>query len=202
MSTICMHVCLVAWLCLTLCDPMNCGPPGSSVHGDSPGKNTGVACHALLQGIFPTQGSNPGLLHCRRILYHLRHQGTPRILEQAAYPISRGTSWPSWAKQKKSSLYNIVISIISFRIFSNLCKLHYVFKYMGRDWENICQIIDIIYHPSKGLKERIVFYILCFSCCLGFTTINTNFYLFKIDCQKQSFFFHCGKIFVLVYICL
>ena len=43
-----------------------CSQPGSSVHGDSPGKNTGVGCHALLQGIFPTQGSNPGLPHCRR----------------------------------------------------------------------------------------------------------------------------------------
>ena len=49
--------------CLTLCDPMNCCPPGSSVHEDSPGKNTGVGCHALLQGIFPTQGSNPCLLY-------------------------------------------------------------------------------------------------------------------------------------------
>jgi len=67
-------LCLVAQLCLTLCDPMNCSPPGSSVHGDSPGKNIGVGCHALLQGIFPTQGSNPGLLHCRQILYHLSHQ--------------------------------------------------------------------------------------------------------------------------------
>ena len=37
--------------------------PGSSVHGDSPGKNIGVGCHALLQGLFPTQGLNPGLLH-------------------------------------------------------------------------------------------------------------------------------------------
>ena len=42
---------------------MDCSPPGSSVHGDSPGKNTGVGCHTLLQGIFPTQGSNPRLLH-------------------------------------------------------------------------------------------------------------------------------------------
>ena len=42
--------------------------------GDSPGKNTGVDCHALLQGIFPTQGSNPGLLHCRQILYCLSQQ--------------------------------------------------------------------------------------------------------------------------------
>ena len=44
---------------------------------DSPGKNTGVGCHALLQGIFPIQGLNPGLLHCRRILYHLSHQESP-----------------------------------------------------------------------------------------------------------------------------
>ena len=46
---------LVAQPCPALCDPMGCSPPGSSVHGDSPGKNTGVGCHALLQGIFPTQ---------------------------------------------------------------------------------------------------------------------------------------------------
>ena len=52
--------------CLTVCDPMDCSPPGSSAHGDSPGKNTGVGCHAL-QGILPTQGSNQcllKLLHC------------------------------------------------------------------------------------------------------------------------------------------
>ena len=57
-----------------LCDPMDRSPPGSSVHGGSPGRNTGVGCHVLLQGIFPTQGSNPGLLHCRQILHHLNHQ--------------------------------------------------------------------------------------------------------------------------------
>ena len=45
-----------------------CRPPGSSVHGDSAGKNTGVGCHALLQGIFPIQGSNPGLQHYKRLL--------------------------------------------------------------------------------------------------------------------------------------
>ena len=54
---------------------MDCSPPGSSVHGDSPGKNTGVSCHTLLQGIFPTQGLNPGLAHCRWILYRLSHEG-------------------------------------------------------------------------------------------------------------------------------
>ena len=73
--------------------------PGSSVHGDSLGKNTGVGCHALLQGIFLTQGSNPGLLHCRQILYHLSHQGSPRILGWVAYPFSRGTFWPgNWIR--------------------------------------------------------------------------------------------------------
>ena len=112
--------------CPTLCNLMDCSPPGSSVHGDSPGKITGVGCHALLQGnlpnpgieprspalqadslpseaprkpkntgvgslcllqgIFPTQESNPGLLHCGQILYQLSHQGSPRILQWIAIP--------------------------------------------------------------------------------------------------------------------
>ena len=46
---------------------------------DSPCKNTGVGCHALLQGIFLMQGSNPGLPHCRRILYQMSHQGSPGL---------------------------------------------------------------------------------------------------------------------------
>ena len=73
---------------------MDCSPPGSSVHGDSPGKNTGVGSLSLLQGIFPTQGSNPDLLHCRQILYCLSHKGSPRILECVAYHFSRGSSQP------------------------------------------------------------------------------------------------------------
>ena len=54
--------------------PLGYSPPGSSVHGISPGKNTGVGSHSFFQGIFPTQGSNLGLLHDRQILYCLRHQ--------------------------------------------------------------------------------------------------------------------------------
>ena len=73
-------LCLVAQLFPTLCDPTDCSLPDSSVHGDSPGMNTGVGNHSLLQGIFPTQGSNPGLQHCRWILYHLSHQGSPLML--------------------------------------------------------------------------------------------------------------------------
>ena len=56
-----MHECKVAQSCLTLFDPLDCNLPGSSVHGILHGKKTGVGCHALLQGIFLTQGSDPGI---------------------------------------------------------------------------------------------------------------------------------------------
>ena len=72
-------LCLDTQSCLTLCDPRDHRLPGSSVHGDSPHKNTGVGCRAFLQGFFTIQGSNPGLPHCRQILYQLSHQGSPTI---------------------------------------------------------------------------------------------------------------------------
>ena len=86
-------LCLVTQSCLTFCDPMGCSQPGSSVHGDSLGKNTGVGCLALCQGIFLTQGSNPGVPRCRQILYCISYQGSPKILEWAASAFSRGSSW-------------------------------------------------------------------------------------------------------------
>ena len=58
------------------------------------GWNTGVGSLSLLQGIFPTQESNPGLLPCRQILYQLSHRRRPRILEWVAYPFSSGSSQP------------------------------------------------------------------------------------------------------------
>ena len=61
---------------------------------NSPSQNTGVASHSLLQGIFPTQGSNLGLPHCSQILYQVRHQGSPSILEWVAYCFSSGSSDP------------------------------------------------------------------------------------------------------------
>ena len=109
---------LVTQSCPALCDPMDCSPPGSSVHGASPGtnsewvacplpgdllnpeieptspplqadslpseppwrpKNTGVGSLSLLQGIFPTPELNWDVLHCRKILYQLSHQGSPRV---------------------------------------------------------------------------------------------------------------------------
>ena len=58
---VCVCVCVCAQLCLTLCDPTDCNPPGCSVHGSFWAKNTGVDCHFLPQGIFLTQGLNPHL---------------------------------------------------------------------------------------------------------------------------------------------
>ena len=70
---------LVTQSCLMFYDLMDPIQPhhGSSVHGDSPGKKTGVSGHSLLQGIFLTQESNQGLQHCRWILYQLSYQGSP-----------------------------------------------------------------------------------------------------------------------------
>ena len=70
------------------------GLPGSSVHGDSHGKNTGVGSCFLLQGIFPTEESNLSLFHYRRILYCLSHQGSPRVLEWVDYLFSSRSFWP------------------------------------------------------------------------------------------------------------
>ena len=67
-------------------------PHGLYSPWNSPGQNTGVGSLSLLQGIFPTQGSNPGLPYCRWSLYQLSHKGSPRILEWVTYPFSRGSS--------------------------------------------------------------------------------------------------------------
>ena len=83
-------------------DSLPAEPPGKP-------KNTGVGSFSLLQWIFPTQGSNPGLLHCRQIHYQLSYKGSPRILEWVAFPFSR-SSWPrNW----------MGVSCIEGRFFSN-----------------------------------------------------------------------------------
>ena len=86
-----VHMCTCVCVCVcaccvrsrfsrpTLCDSMGCSPPGSSVHGDSPGKNTIKGCHALLQEIFPTQGLNPRLLHGQASSLPLNHLGSPNL---------------------------------------------------------------------------------------------------------------------------
>ena len=81
MSYYSQFIVLVAQLCLTLWDPMDCSPPVFFVHGILQARILEwVAIPFLLQGIFPTQGLNPVLLHCRQILYHLSHWGSPLLL--------------------------------------------------------------------------------------------------------------------------
>ena len=78
---------------------------------NSLGQDTGVGSLSLLQGIFPTQGLNPGLPHCRQLLYQLSHQGSSRILEWIACPFSSRSSQPrNWTR----------VSCIADRFFTNL----------------------------------------------------------------------------------
>ena len=85
-------------------------PHGLYSPWNSPGQNTGVGSLSLLQGIFWTQGLNPGLLHCSRILYQLSHKGSLRILEWVAYPFSSTSSWPrNWTR----------VSFIAGRFFTD-----------------------------------------------------------------------------------
>ena len=120
------------WLCV----PMDCRPPGFSVHEESPGKNTGVGCRLLFQGIFPTQGLNPGLPRCRQILYRLSLQGSPRILEWAAYAFSEGFSWPrnrTWASCIAGGFFASWATREAQEITQHLMKIR---------MEHPCNIID------------------------------------------------------------
>ena len=94
--------------------------PGLYSPWNSQGQTTGVGSLSLLQGIIPTQGQNPGLLHSRWILYQLSHKGSPRILYWAVYPFSSGSSQPrNWtgspAKQGDSLPTELSGSLLSKR---------------------------------------------------------------------------------------
>ena len=73
---------------------LDCSSPSFCVRGDSPGKNTGLGCHFLLQGIFPTQGLNPGLLHFRQILYSLSYMDISPLNVNASYKRITSTQFP------------------------------------------------------------------------------------------------------------
>ena len=116
-------LCLVAQLCLTLCDPMNCSPPGSSVHGDSPGKNTGVGSIFLLQGIFPSQELNWGLLHFRWVLHQLNYQVYTTLILKCLK-----SSFPTFPKKVESLFFNLLWPTLrlstSLYIYEHIyCKL-------------------------------------------------------------------------------
>ena len=99
---------LVAQSCPTLCDPTDCP-------WDSSGKNTGVGNHSLFQGIFPTEGLNLGLLHCRQILYRLRCQGqafggSAGIQKQTLFQVHLLLPRPLWAPYQLILLSHLLTS--------------------------------------------------------------------------------------------
>ena len=96
----------------TLCDPMD--SPWYSL-----GQNTGVGSCSLLQGIFPAQGLNAGLLYCGQILYQLSHQGSQRIVEWGAYPFSRGSSQP----RNQTGVSCIVGGLFTFFLQERKCNI-------------------------------------------------------------------------------
>ena len=96
---VCMYVCVYIYVCIYNSESHSVVSDSLWHYGlyspwNSPGQNTGVVSHSFLQGIFLTQGLNPGLLHYRQILYQLSHKGSPRVLEWVAYPFSSGAFQP------------------------------------------------------------------------------------------------------------
>ena len=124
---------------------MDCSPPGSSIHGDSPGNNTGVGCHALLQGIFPTQGSNPGLPHCRRILYHLSHQGSPISPKELSF---ESWAWISLAVQWLRLHWTIQRTQVQSLVWELRSTCRQV------QLKNKIQFLNYIFEPQAFLPDR------------------------------------------------
>ena len=94
-SDFCLCCPVLTQSCPTLSAPVDYSPPGSSVHGASPGRNTGVGCHALLlREIFPTQGLNPGLTHGSQILLPSEPAGKPKNTEADSLSLLQGSSQP------------------------------------------------------------------------------------------------------------
>ena len=183
---------LVARSCMTLCNPKDSSPPGSSVPGDSPGKTTGMGCHALLHRIFPTQGLNPGLPHHRWILYWLSHQGSPRILEWVAYPFSRGSSWPrnqtrvSCIAGRFFTIFTLKLSCISLH-FSTLTTLYYniVFPVLSlwREFEILFKFYLFIFNWKLIALQN------CIDFCQTSALFCFVLFVLFLNCAGSFFFF-------------
>ena len=137
-------MCLCAKLlqsCLTLCDPMDCSLPGYSVHGDSPSKNTGVGCHFLLQGIFPTQGSNPFPL-CLPAL--------------AGGFFTTGTTWEAHMYVYKDCKIHIHIAFyihMYLYTYKNKCIYIYIYKIWNLDLDFLLRKCSLSHDFSVVLSK-------------------------------------------------
>ena len=136
-----ISLCVCVYVCVCVCEGCSVMSSPLQPHGlyspwHSPGQNTGVGSLSLLQGIFPTQGSNPGLPNCRQVLYQLSHQGSPRILEPVAYPFSSRSSrlrdrirvsciagglFTNWATRE------VCVCVCVFRLIFHVCVCIYIY---------------------------------------------------------------------------
>ena len=148
---------------------------------NSPDQNTGVGCLSLLQGIFPIQRSNLGVPHCKRILYQLSHQGSPRILEWVTYPFSSGSSWPrdltgvsciaggfftSWATRKALFFMKANVSYLmqshNFLFTDKKQMIREVTETVGglvRIQSHVCLITKYLYLHESSLPLLIIFFL-------------------------------------------
>ena len=123
-------------------------PHGLYSPWNSLGQSTRVGSLSLLQGIFPAQESNPGLPHCRQILYQLSHKGSPRSLEWVAYPFSSRSSWP----RNRTG-----VSCIAGRFFTNwaIWEAHCHFSLQKRTPESLLKITHLIDTLLKTLVKTV-----------------------------------------------
>ena len=120
------------------------GTPWTIQFMNSPGQNTGVGSLSLLQGIFPIQGSNPGLLHCRWLLY--QHKGSPRILECVPCPVSRESTWP---RNRPG------VSCIAGRFFTNWA----IREAHGKKWIYLQSIsASLLIHSLEMFSKMVSFF--------------------------------------------
>ena len=139
----------VSQSCPTLCDPMD---TRLLRPWDFLSKSTGVGCHFLLQGIFPTQGSNPGLPHCRQTLYGLSHQGSSK------YTLLRHFCLKYCAPFEHSWIFfphTFIFSIPPFHVLPIYCLFDFRFVLdfsfsLGRIWSNqFCLIFQLFWRRIR-----------------------------------------------------
>ena len=146
----CVFMCSVISACLTLCDHMYCSPRLLCPY-DSPGKDTGVGCHALLQGIFPTQGSNSCLLAspALRILYSLSHLGCALVTRLSKMIFK----YFSWVSQKMSFFFQ-PCQVMFMTFLVDIIKIHQDFRvFSGLSLKINYQMI-ILNKPCLTLRQK------------------------------------------------
>ena len=119
---------------------------------NSPGKNTGVGSHSLLQGIFPTQGSNPGLLHCRQVLYQLSHQRSPFHTV-----VVQSLSWFDSLWSQRLQRARLPCPSPSPKVFPSSCSLHWWCRAAVSSFETLFSFCPQSFPASRTIPKSLQF---------------------------------------------